>query len=85
MEYQIRENWSSGSGNILVSKTPTKLNVGDQYIGDGLSGRNIFTWDESQKKQNPTRKGIKIIARSKDFKWSFSGSGRTYKLPVVDI
>jgi len=85
MEYKTVENWTSGSGNILVTKQEVKLEAGDQYIGEGLSGRNIFSWSKNQKKEYPQKKAIKVIARSFNLVWCFSGNNNISDLPVVDI
>ncbi len=85
MEYQKIQNWSGGKGNLLVSKKTVILKIGDQYIGDGMAGTNIFTWTETHVKEYPNYTGIKVIGRCSKCEWLLSGNNKVSELPIVDI
>ena len=61
MNTRIIENFSGGSGYIEITNKEVQLNVGDHYIGDGLSGKNIFRWENSQYEKYPNPHAIGLV------------------------
>lgn len=80
-----RTNWSGGDGYIIVTKQPKLLEVGDQYIGNGFAGENIFTWTKINKDFDSNRKAIVVVGKSKDFSWRMSGNNQVFKLPIMEV
>ena len=70
----------SGAGKILVSCEPVAIQKGDNYIGYGFAGPNVFTW--SSDKAHCARK---VIGRSKGLVWGRTGNNTLNALPIVDI
>lgn len=80
MEFVLIPNWT-GPGKILHTKQPVRLKLGDNYIGIGLSGENIFTYSDS----DVDRLERKVVAISSDLIWGKTGNQTLSKLPVIDL
>lgn len=78
MEYLRIENWT-GKGHLLVTKTPVAIQVGENYIGRGFAGDNVFT------AQSKSIIACKVIAVSKDLEWGITGNNTLNALPKIEF
>lgn len=81
MEFVLSENWSGGPGKILHTKHAVYLAEGDNYIGYGISGENIFTCYG----KDVGRYERKVVARTENLKWMYSGNNTLKNLPIINF
>ena len=79
-EFILTENWT-GKGKILCTKYPVRLNEGDNYIGIGMAGKNVFTCHG----KDVGRYEIKVVAKTSDLEWGLSGNNTLSKLQVINL
>lgn len=83
LEHKILDSFENGTGKLLVTKDLVEIGKGDHYLSEGLiSDLNIFTWKEQNVRPY---KAIKIIGKSKDFKWNVLTQGDINSIIVVEI
>ena len=80
MEYIAIENWSGGTGKLLVTKSKVKIKKGDNYISNGFSGENVFSWQGENE-----HIATKVIAITPDLVWCWSGNNRLSELPKLEF
>ena len=86
MEYITMKNFSNeDKGSLLLTKEEVILSVNDQYLSNGFAGLNIFTWTNEQAKSFPNKRFQKVIGKSKDCIWKYSGNNEVFHLPILDI
>ena len=80
MQLTITKNWTGGTGSILHTSHNVKIKQGDNYIGYGMSGENIFTL-----RSDAVIYERRVVAVSPYLDWKLSGNNTLNRLPVIDL